>query len=67
MRKPAIGKPKSPPPGQSLSRKLPPLKLPLSAPEANGGRGPRPHPQVNRPGRALFASISTLAKKLSSR
>jgi hypothetical protein len=58
MRKPAISKPRSASAAFTLSRRLPPLRLP-SAPSAGLPAVPRPKPQVGRPGRALFGALSS--------
>jgi hypothetical protein len=52
MRKPLVGKPRSAAAAFSLSRKLPKLKMPLSAATVSV---PRPRPQVGRPGAPVIA------------
>jgi hypothetical protein len=55
MRVPKVGKPRAASNAFSLSRKLPALHLPVSAPAAAGGR---PKPQVGRPGRSMAGSLN---------
>ncbi|MEA2571463.1 MAG: hypothetical protein QOI24_3464 [Acidobacteriota bacterium] len=56
MRKPFVSKPRSASAAFTLSRRLPPLRLPAGS---VSGSGARPKPQVGRPGRAIFGALSS--------
>jgi hypothetical protein len=55
MRVPKVGKPRSASGAFSLSRKLPKLQLPVSAPASAGGRA---KPKVGRPGRSVAKTLT---------
>jgi hypothetical protein len=56
MRKPFVSKPRSAAAAFTLSRRLPPLRLPAGS---VSGSGARPKPQIGRPGRAIFGALSS--------